>query len=105
MSNIVLVWPYHDAASLPIREQAWKIYGRYCTLTGCLGSGNRSGTILKVVHLLQEMEMLVDDELVDAIGLSNFNEQEVQTILDCCSEHKPACNQVSDGALLCEMRQ
>jgi len=38
--------------------------------------------------------MLVDDGICDAIGLSNFSEKEVQMILDCTSEHKPACNQV-----------
>jgi diketogulonate reductase-like aldo/keto reductase len=44
-----------------------------------------------------EMEKLVDEGLVDTIGVSNFSEEEVQAILDV-ARHKPVSNQVrTDG--------
>jgi len=41
----------------------------------------------------REMEKLVDEGLVETIGLSNFNEEEVQKILDV-ARIKPVCNQI-----------
>lgn len=41
----------------------------------------------------REMEKLVDEGLVETIGLSNFNEEEVQEILDI-ARIKPVCNQI-----------
>ena len=42
----------------------------------------------------KEMEKCVEEGLVKDIGLSNFNSEQIQTILDTCKV-KPANNQVS----------
>lgn len=44
-------------------------------------------------RILRELEKLVDEGLVETIGLSNFNEQEVEDIL-AIAKIKPVVNQV-----------
>ena len=39
------------------------------------------------------MELLVGDGLIKLIGLSNFNEKQIERILQLC-KHKPVINQV-----------
>ena len=45
------------------------------------------------MQMWKEMEALVDDGLVETIGVSNFNEKEIEEILAVC-RIKPASNQV-----------
>lgn len=45
------------------------------------------------IAVWKELEKLVDEGLVETIGLSNFNEKECEEIL-AVARHKPVCNQV-----------
>ena len=45
------------------------------------------------IETWKAMELLVDDGLVKSLGLSNFNEEQIQRILNIC-KHKPVVNQV-----------
>ena len=45
------------------------------------------------IETWKAMELLVDQDLVKSIGLSNFNEKQMERILEIC-KHKPVINQV-----------
>jgi len=55
--------------------------------------GSLAPSDVSIVETWKQMEKLVDDRLVKAIGLANFNQKQIQKILDHC-KIKPALLQV-----------
>jgi len=59
------------------------------------GTGSLSPADVSIVDTWRQMERLVDDRLVKAIGVANFNQRQIQKILDNC-KIKPAILQIEN---------